>query len=126
MNQSSVIRPSMSVRGFTLAEIMIVTAIIGILIAVAVPTWIRQRGRAQQRACQENMVKIDSAKHQWAMENRKHGDDSVALVLLYSSNGKSYLNYRPGCPSEGTYTLGTVGELTSCSTIDPFDHNEGR
>lgn len=111
-------------RGFTLIEVMIVVTIMGIVVAIAVPAWWRQRERAQQRTCQENLQKIDGAKEQWALENIQPGSASVALSLLVDTSGKGYLKYRVECPSEGTYALGTVSAQSTCSRVIPFDHNE--
>jgi len=51
-----------STKGFTLVEIMIVVAIIGILVGIAVPGFIRARTQSQGKACCENLQKIDGAK----------------------------------------------------------------
>ncbi len=58
-------------KGFTLVEIMIVVAIIGIIIAIAVPAFLRARENARGRACQENLSKIDGSKEMWALEEKK-------------------------------------------------------
>ena len=48
--------------GFTLVEIMIVVAIIGLLAAIAIPNFVKARGSAQKNACIRNLREIDGAK----------------------------------------------------------------
>ena len=56
--------------GFTLTEIMIVVSLIGMLVAIALPNFIRSRSRAHTSACINNLREIDYAIQQWAMEEK--------------------------------------------------------
>ncbi|MFH0793313.1 MAG: prepilin-type N-terminal cleavage/methylation domain-containing protein [bacterium] len=100
-------------KGFTLVEIMIVVAIIGILIAIAIPGFVRARETSRARACQENLTKIDGAKEQWALENNAaQGDAAPALADLVGDN--NYIKRTPECPSGGAYTVGNIGTDPTC------------
>ncbi len=98
-------------KGFTLVEIMIVVLIIGILLAIAVPNFVRARERSRAKTCVGNLKQIDSAKEQFAMENRLDEGDSVDMTDL----APDYIKSEPQCPSGGTYTTGNIGEDPVCS-----------
>jgi prepilin-type N-terminal cleavage/methylation domain-containing protein len=104
-------------RAFTLVEIMIVVLIIGILVAIAVPNFVRARESARARACVANLRQMDSAKEQYAMDNRlAQGATMPALSTLCGAGTTTYIKGgTPQCPSSGTYTLGNLGSDPVCS-----------
>ena len=68
--------------GFTLVEIMIVVAIIGLLAAIAIPNFVKARTTAQKNACIANLKQIDGAKEQWALENKKTQGDAADTTAI--------------------------------------------
>ncbi len=99
---------------FTLVEIMIVVAIIGLLAAIAIPNFVRARTTAQLNACINNLRQIDGAVQQWALENKK---DTTAAVA--EADVTPYLKNSVVCPSGGSsfansYTISTVAIQPIC------------
>ena len=109
--------------GFTLVEIMIVVMILGVLLSIAITNYVRQRASAQANTCISNLLKIESAAAQFAVENRKRtGDpinfpDDLKPYIKLNTNGQI-----PSCPASGTYSIAAVGSNPVCSlgtTVNP-------
>jgi len=103
---------SMHRSGFTLVEIMIVVAIIGLLAAIAIPNFVKARQVSQRNACIANMKQIDGAKATWALENKKTSADVPADADLFGAD--KYIAKKPECPAGGNYTLNAVDTPPNC------------
>ncbi len=99
-------------KGFTLVEIMIVVAIIGLLAAIAVPNFVQARTQARTNTCINNLRLIQAAIDQWAIEN-----NVAETATVTAANIQPYFkgNAIPAEPTGGSYTVTTVDAAPTCS-----------
>ena len=95
-----------SSAAFTLVEIMIVVAIIGLLAALAIPGFVKARKQSQGRRILNDARQLDSAIDQWAVEKGKKDGDAVitsqaATYLKTAWSDNDLLN--------NPYTIGSLG-----------------
>lgn len=101
-----------SEHGFSLTELMIVVAIIGILATIAIPNFLRYQARAKQTEAKNNLVAIHTAEIAYFAEHNSYIDDFNAIGFAVSGSSQRYY-YELGKASAGTLPPGC-----STSTLD--------
>ena len=95
-----------------LVAVPVLIGIIGLLAAIAIPSFVKARSTSQLHACINNMRIIDAAKEQWALSTRAEDGATIELspVNAYIKGATT-----PWCPAQGDYTYHVMGRDPECS-----------
>jgi prepilin-type N-terminal cleavage/methylation domain-containing protein len=102
--------------GFTLIEIMIVVAIIGLLATIAIPNFMKARTTAQRTACITNLKQIDGAKQLWAVEAKASPTTTPTIANIQPYMGRGTGGTAPTCPADSQNTFATSYSINDLST----------
>ncbi len=100
-------------EGFTLVELMVVVLIIAILMAIAIPTFLGARQKAQDRAAQSNIRNALTAEKVYYVDNEAYTDVVDDLNAIEPA-----LTWAQGftAPAAGTVNVGLEGTANVCLT----------
>jgi len=109
-------------EGFTLVELMIVVAILGLLVTLGVPGYVRSRNIARANACLTNLRMIENAADQYRIDSSLTLSEKTDIELFWpASSGikdvSSYINKQLSCPTGGFYLGGDNSTGTAANDL---------
>ena len=116
----SMLRGKKGKKGFTLIELMIVVAIIGILAAIAIPNFLRFQAKSKQSEAKTNLGGIFTAETSYFAEHNAYADLDV---ISWAPVGSS-VRYAYGLTASGP-TMGdnTAANITAMRAVPPIIDN---
>ncbi len=113
-------------RAFTLIELMIVIAIIGVLAAILIPNFLHARAESASSACEGNLKNIATALEEYAIDNGGQYPSGTQAVTpaLFGGSPNNYLNATPVDPAGGAYTYVSPSNGV-CGSGDAFKLRDG-
>lgn len=98
--------------------LLTVVAVVGLLAAIAIPSFMKARESSQRNACLNNLSRIESAKKSAALEHNYKAGDPIPeqAVAPFLKNGCAGLV----CPRGGHYTINPLGQEPECSVHGPL------
>jgi type IV pilus assembly protein PilA len=102
-------------QGFTLVEIMIVVAIIGLLAAIGIPSFQKARENALEKSKLNNVRMVETAVEQFAMDQGRTNGAALNMetndVETYIKGGLDSLTVGAGTGQENTVTLDEINAV---------------
>ena len=96
------------ILGYMGIALMII--LVPLMIAIAIPSFVKARTTSQKNACLINLRQIESAKEQWALETSQAAGAAVVTTAV-----DAYMKREPACPAGGRYDYNAVGVNASCT-----------
>lgn len=93
------------------AEVISLTLVLILLIAIALPNFIRPRFTRVKNTCIAELKQIEGAKEQFALEHNQ----PVGAQVHWTNLVPEYIKLMPECPMGGTYTIGAIGTAPTCT-----------
>ena len=104
-------------------EILIAVVIIGVLVAIAIPNFLKGAETARKKACINNLMIIDAAKEQYALDYNLASGTSLTTAMKNAIDGTYIKGGAPSCPSNGNYTYGNIGTDPTCDLSGSKGHS---